>query len=110
MPPLAQSRRPAILTYASPVVDTANRVSKLPLYVFGLKREEETLQVTMMEKVEFAKGKRTVPHSVRLDLQSVERMQIYNAVVRFDARFTGLKYALYYSTRSTHPSSSSSFF
>jgi hypothetical protein len=89
---LAESRRPAILTYASPLVDTANRFWRLPFYVFGWKREAQTLRVTMMEGVEFTKGKKNVPAALRLEIQSLERMQIYSATVRCDARFKGLRY------------------
>lgn len=89
---LSHSRRPAILTYASSVVDTAYKVSRLPLYVVGWRREAETLEVNMMERVEFAKGWRNLPGSLRLEIQSTERMQVYSAKVKFLARFTGLRY------------------
>lgn len=92
---LSHSRRPAILTYASSVVDTAHKVSRLPFYVFGWRREAETLEVDMMEQVEFAKGWRNLPASLRLEIQSTERMQVYSAKVKFLARFTGLRYVPY---------------
>lgn len=90
--PMVRSRRPAILTYASPLVDTANRLSYLPLYVVGWHREEEILDVQMMEQVEFSRGWRNLPGSLRLRVESDERMQIYSAKVVFRARFTGLRY------------------
>ncbi|KAJ9353570.1 hypothetical protein DTO027B9_5272 [Paecilomyces variotii] len=92
---LSHSRRPAILTYASSVVDTAHKVSRLPFYVFGWRREAETLEVDMMEQVEFAKGWRNLPASLRLEIQSTERMQVYSAKVKFLARFTGLRWFMY---------------
>lgn len=89
---LAQSRRPAILTFASPMVDTVSRIWRMPLFVFGWKREAETLETGLMEGVEFAKGWRNLPGSLKLELQSQERMQVYSATVKFVARFKGLRY------------------
>ncbi|GAB1203293.1 hypothetical protein APSETT445_001922 [Aspergillus pseudonomiae] len=88
--PLSRSRRPAILTYASPLVDTASKLSLMPFYVFGWTREAEKLVVPMMERVEFARGRRNLPESLRLEIHSNEEMQIYKATVEFKARFTGL--------------------
>ncbi|WEW55055.1 putative tubulin--tyrosine ligase pby1 [Emydomyces testavorans] len=92
---IVRSRRPAILTYSSPLVDTARRVSRMPFYVFNWKREAETLRISMMEHVEFLKGKKHFPGSLRLEIQSREHMQVYTATVRFDARFTGLRWLMY---------------
>lgn len=89
--PISQSRRPAILTYNSPLVDLARRLVRLPLYVVGWCREAETLEVPMMEKVEFARGGRNLPQSLRVEIQSDGKMQIYSARVEFRARFTGLR-------------------
>lgn len=88
---IAQSRRPAILTYASPLVDTTQRLFRMPLYLAGWQREAETLEVGMMEDVEFARGWRNLPASARLEIQSREVMQVYKAVVKFKARFSGLR-------------------
>jgi seipin len=88
---ITQSRRPAILTYASPIVDTAQKVSRMPLYLAGWQREAETLEVSMMESVEFARGWRNLPGSLRLEIQSTEQMQVYSAVVKFRAKFAGLR-------------------
>ncbi|PWY92617.1 hypothetical protein BO70DRAFT_357758 [Aspergillus heteromorphus CBS 117.55] len=89
---LSQSRRPAILTYTSPLVDTASKLSFMPLYVIGWQREAEKLQVRMMERVQFARGWRNIPDSLRLEIHSSEKMQVYTAKVMFRARFTGLRY------------------
>ncbi|KAB8257809.1 putative adipose-regulatory protein-domain-containing protein [Aspergillus pseudonomiae] len=93
--PLSRSRRPAILTYASPLVDTASKLSLMPFYVFGWTREAEKLVVPMMERVEFARGRRNLPESLRLEIHSNEEMQIYKATVEFKARFTGLRWMMY---------------
>ncbi|KAJ5045978.1 hypothetical protein NUH16_002803 [Penicillium rubens] len=88
--PISQARRPAIMTYASPLVDVARRVARMPLYVVGLRRESETLEVPMMELLEFRKGTQNLPRSLRLEIQSDSKMQIYTARVEFRARLTGL--------------------
>lgn len=92
--PISQSRRPAILTYNSRLVDLARRIVRLPLYVVGWRREAEILEVPMMEKVEFARGARNLPQSLRIEIQSDGKMQIYSARVEFRARFTGLRWVL----------------
>ncbi|GKZ28814.1 hypothetical protein AbraIFM66950_000611 [Aspergillus brasiliensis] len=89
---LSHSRRPAILTYTSPLVDTASKISFMPFYVLGWHHEAEKLQVPMMERVQFARGWRNIPESLRLELHSSEVMQVYKAKVMFRARFTGLRY------------------
>ncbi|EHA22006.1 hypothetical protein ASPNIDRAFT_56432 [Aspergillus niger ATCC 1015] len=92
---LSHSRRPAILTYTSPLVDTASKISFMPLYVLGWHHEAEKLQVPMMERVQFARGWRNIPGSLRLELHSSEIMQVYKAKVTFRARFTGLRWVMY---------------
>ncbi|KAI2721646.1 hypothetical protein DTO013E5_788 [Penicillium roqueforti] len=94
--PISQARRPAIMTYASPLVDVARRVARMPLYVVGWRRESETLEVPMMEQLEFAKGAQNLPQSLRLEIQSYSDMQIYTARVEFRARLTGLRWIMYY--------------
>lgn len=89
---LAHSLRPAILTYASPIVDTASTVWYLPWYLVGWRKEAERLEVSMMEGVEFAKGWRNIPGSLELEIHSQERMQFYDVKVKLLARFTGLRY------------------
>lgn len=64
----------------------------MPLYVVGWRREAETLEIPMMEKLEFARGARNLPQSLRLEIQSDGKLQIYSARVEFRARFTGLRY------------------
>lgn len=90
--PISHSRRPAILTYASPMVDIARKATRMPLYVVGWRRESEKLEVPMMEQLEFSKGIQNLPQSLRLEIQSESRLQIYTAHVEFRARLTGLRY------------------
>lgn len=88
---IARSRRPAILTYASPLVDTASKLTFMPLYLTGWRREAETLEVQMMEQIEFPRGWRNLPETLRIEIHSDEKMHVYNAKVEFRATFTGLR-------------------
>ena len=88
---LAWSRRPAILTYASPIIDTANTLSGLPWYLIGWKKESEVLEVSMFEGVEFAKGWRNIPQKVKVVVEADKKMQFYEVGIRIVARFSGLR-------------------
>jgi seipin len=88
---LAHSRRSAILTYASPIIDTANTLSGLPWYLIGWKRESDVLEVKMFEGVEFAKGWRNVPQEVKVVVEADKKMQFYEVGVKIVARFKGLR-------------------
>ncbi|OJJ51484.1 hypothetical protein ASPZODRAFT_12305 [Penicilliopsis zonata CBS 506.65] len=88
------AQRPAILTYASPLVDTARQLVQMPLYLLGWRREAETLLVPMLQ-AEFVRGRRNRPGRVHLELQSKRHMQIYSATVIFKARFSGLRRIMY---------------
>lgn len=93
---LAHARRPAILTYASPIVDTANTLSGLPWHVLGWKKESELLEVEMLEGVEFAKGWANVPQNVKVVVEADEKMQFYEVGIRIIARLRGLRSILYH--------------
>ena len=88
---LALSRRPAILTYASHIVHTANTLTGLPWYVLGWRKESEVLEVSMFEGVMFAKGWRNVPDRVQVIVEGGEDMQFYEVGVKVVARFGGLR-------------------
>ncbi|OJJ61067.1 hypothetical protein ASPSYDRAFT_42921 [Aspergillus sydowii CBS 593.65] len=94
-PPISRSRRPAILTYTSPLIDIFSKISFMPLYVLGWKQEAERLVVRMMEGVEFSRGAHNIPETLRLELNSKEEMQVYSAKVTFRTRFTGLRWIMY---------------
>ncbi|KAI9815305.1 MAG: hypothetical protein M1827_002785 [Pycnora praestabilis] len=83
------------MTYTSPFVDIVIRCARIPWYVLGWRNEAETLDITMMEGIEFQRGRSNVPTSLRLEVQSHERMQVYDAKVRFVARFWGLRWMMY---------------
>ncbi len=88
---LGRARRPAILTYASPLVDTSSTLASLPWYVFGWRRESERLRVRMFEGVAFPRGPTAVPDQVRVAVEADEKMQFYETRVEVRARFSGLR-------------------
>ena len=94
-PVVARSRRPAILTYASPIVETASTLSGLPWHVLGWKKESETLKVSMFEGVGFAKGRENIPSVAKLVIEVNEKMQFYSVGIQIIARFGGLRWLLY---------------
>ncbi|KAL8994307.1 MAG: hypothetical protein Q9169_005680 [Polycauliona sp. 2 TL-2023] len=87
---IAHSRRPAIMTYNSPLINTASTLTGLPWYVLGWKTESEVLEVPMFEGVEFPRGWMNVPQEVRLVIEADEKMQFYEVGVRIFAKFGGL--------------------
>ena len=95
---LAHSRRPAILTYTSTLVNTAHTLTTLPWYVLGWRKESEILEVPMFEGVEFAKGRISIPDSLKVTIEPEPdaKMQFYEAGVRIVARFGGLRWILYH--------------
>ncbi|KAL3469526.1 putative adipose-regulatory protein-domain-containing protein [Aspergillus californicus] len=95
-PPIAHSRRPAILTYTSPLIDISSKISFMPLYILGWRRESERLVVPLMEGVEFARGAHNKPESLRLEIQSPVEIHVYAVKVTFTTRFTGLRWIMYH--------------
>lgn len=92
---LATSRRPAMLPYRSLVVELVYKLSELHWYLLNWRSEEDKLYVEMFESVEFPKGWRNVPSTLKLEIQSSGRMQIYTAKAIFRARFRGLRWLMY---------------
>ena len=92
---LAFSRRPGILSYRSLVVESLYRLIELHWYLLGWRKEAEKLTISLWEGVEFPRGWRNVPESMRVDIQSTHRMQVYSAKVLFKARFRGLRWLMY---------------
>lgn len=92
---LAISRRHAILPYRSWMVELLHTLSSLPWYFFNLREETHKLSIPVFEKVAFAKGRQNLPATLQLEIQSTHTLRVYNAVVRFRARFTGLRWIMY---------------
>ena len=88
----ALSRRAIILTYASPLVDKAHQLIRLPWFLVGWKKESEVLRVTMFENIEFARGWANIPDKVQVLIEADEKMSFYEVRVEVHARFKGLKY------------------
>lgn len=88
---IARSRRPAILTYVSPMVDIASTLSGLLWYILGWKKESEALEVSMFEGVEFGKGRKNIPQAVRVVIEADEKMQFYDLRVKIIAKLGGLR-------------------
>jgi hypothetical protein len=88
---IARSRRPAILSYASPIMDKVNILSGLMWFLVGWKKESETLEVSMFEGVEFGKGWKNVPQGARVVIEADEKMQIYEVKIKIIAKLGGLR-------------------
>lgn len=92
---LAQSRLPALLPYQSRPVRLLQLLLALPQYTLGLRSESTTLSIPAFERVEFSKGWRTTPSTLRLEVQSIHVLQIEKVQVHFRARFRGLRWLMY---------------
>lgn len=92
---LAFSRRPAILSYRSMPVEYICKLMELPWYLIGWRDEAETITVGLWESVEFPRGWRSLPSTMRLDIQSTHRIQVYSAKAMFRAKFRGLRWLMY---------------
>ncbi|KAL1591894.1 hypothetical protein SLS60_011486 [Paraconiothyrium brasiliense] len=92
---LARSRRPALLTYRSWLTELSYRLLRLPLYALGWGTESETVSVMLMEGVQFDKGWRNVPTSMRLELRSKIPLEVYRVSVKFVAKLEGLRRIMY---------------
>lgn len=88
---VGRSRRAAMLTYASPMVELAHRLYQMPFYLIGWRKEAETIEVSMLESIEFTKGLKNLPQLLQLEIQSKQSLQIYYAKVKFIARLKGLR-------------------
>lgn len=93
-----RSRRPAILTYHSHLIDVARRLAGLPWYMTGWQREAEALSVPMAESLSFSRGRNKIPASIMLEMKHGEgktNIQVYTATVKLQARFCGLRWLMY---------------
>ena len=106
--PLATSRRPAILPYRSWPVETLYKLTELHWYLLNFRSETEVLHVPMFEAIAFpsaptsSRGRRaaggkesTLPDTLRLEVQSSHRLQIYSARAVFRARFRGIRWFMF---------------
>lgn len=92
---LASSRRPAIMTYRSPLLERINTLVRAPLLVSGWQRQEEILSVVLLKDVVLASRVRTA--SVSIDVPSssaATTIDVYDVAVEFRARFTGVRWLM----------------
>ncbi|KAK5105789.1 hypothetical protein LTR62_002151 [Meristemomyces frigidus] len=92
---LASSRRSAILQYRSPLIDLLYKLTEVHWYMLNVRSESDRLRITMFEGVEFSRGWRNVPRTMRVEVQSTGRLRIYTAKAVFRARFQGLRWVMY---------------
>lgn len=92
---LARSRRPALLTYRSWLTELSYRLLRLPLYILGWGTESETVNIMAMEGVQFEKGWKNVPTSIRLELRSKVPLEVYRVSVKFVAKLEGLRWVMH---------------
>ena len=88
---LAQSARPAILTYTSPLISTSLTVLNAPFLITGFKKEAETLLVPVMERFEFASARASRPRYAFVEIVPDSKIQIYSAKLMFVAQFEGVR-------------------
>ncbi|KAF3927695.1 Seipin [Orbilia brochopaga] len=90
---VATARRAARLTYKSQIIQTMDTLMRAPLYLSGWQREQEILEVLLMERQTFEKGKVPGYLGVRVgnDYASDKAPEAYEAHVLFRARFSGLR-------------------
>lgn len=88
-------RRSAIIPYTSLLISLSSRVLTLPFYLLGLRSEIETLTIKIGEGVTFSRGWRNIPNQGILEIQTGQDIQIYEAVILFKARFSGVRWFMY---------------
>jgi Putative adipose-regulatory protein (Seipin) len=90
---VVSSSRPAILTYASPIIATSLTILNSPLLLTGFKKESETLIVQVMERFQFPNTRPARPRSAMIEIIPVgNRIQIYDAKLIMVAQFEGVRY------------------
>ncbi len=92
---LVKSKRPALLTYRSPLIELSYRLLRLPMYLIGWHTESERIEVSMLESVVFEQGSRNIPSSVRLEIRSRQPLEVYHVKVHISARLEGLRWLMY---------------
>ena len=92
---LALSRRAAILPYRSTIIELVYKFTELHWYLLNWRQEADHISLLMFEGLEFPKGWRNVPSTMKVEVQSTHRMQLYTAKASFHARFHGLRWLMY---------------
>ncbi|KAK1759643.1 putative adipose-regulatory protein-domain-containing protein [Echria macrotheca] len=87
--------RPARVPYRSPLVATASTLLRLPFYALWPDLETDKLVVPMAERLRFD-WDTLASRSFVVEIQAGQRLQVYDAVLTFRARLTGLGYCMYH--------------
>lgn len=105
---ISYTARSAILHYKSPLLRTLETVAFLPLLLFGIAEQKQSIEVELYSA--YREDSYVPTFGAVIEIQSV-RIQIYNAELRVHAHFTGLRYLLYnYPISSAFIGVSSNFF
>lgn len=90
------SRRSARLTHRSSLISTVRTIFWSPLYLTGLRREEEVLRVLLQEGETFVKGR--IPNYVGIFIGNDvgTEPEAYEVDIELRAKFSGLRYLHHY--------------
>jgi cell wall-associated NlpC family hydrolase len=87
---LHHSRRPAMLTYTSPIPFLAQTLMYLPLHVLNVRDlDSACLRIPMFELLSFPRGSANLPTHVRLDIQSDSSANTGSTLPTFNIPFIG---------------------
>ncbi|CAI2177012.1 11723_t:CDS:2 [Funneliformis geosporum] len=87
------SSRPCILTYQSGMLRVFSTLWRLIPLVLGFTKEDQKLKIVMLENMIESEEK---PITEALITISNSHLEVYNAQIRLDAHFRGLRYFMYY--------------
>ncbi|KAM5138279.1 seipin isoform 2-T3 [Mantella aurantiaca] len=90
---ISYTARSAMLHYKSPLLRTLETLTTLPLLLFGMSEQKQSVEIELYS--EYREDSYVPTTGAVIQIQSV-RLQIYNAELRVHAHFTGLRYLLYY--------------
>lgn len=88
-----KSSRPAMIRYRSPLLKMMDVVFLAPLFITGYSEEKQMVQVDLMNDFIDNAYKPTVKVNVEVRARQLE---IYTAVLKIHAQFTGLRYLMFY--------------
>uniref|UniRef100_A0A8C5QNK5 Seipin n=1 Tax=Leptobrachium leishanense TaxID=445787 RepID=A0A8C5QNK5_9ANUR len=89
---ISHTARSAILHYKSPLLRTLETFAFLPLLLFGMSEQKQSLEVELYSA--YREDSYVPTTGAVIEIQSL-RIQIYSAELRVHAHFTGLRYLLY---------------
>lgn len=90
------ARRPTMLTYLSPMVESVLTISAMPLYVSGLRRQSQRLAVPMFTAIRFGKAANTVAESAHISIKADRKLEVYEMTLHIMAKLSGMRWMLYW--------------